>query len=239
MADETTQTQTESVGGAAGTASPGSTAISTPGEGGAAPAGEGKASPPAMAGAESAAPPTDPKPDAEPKADAKEGEGEAKADDKAADAPVDYAALKMPEGYKADDPVFAEAVKLFGDNKIAPETAQKLLDFTVERDKSIVKAVNDANAENWTKQTDAWKAESEKKFSAEELGGARKVAEQVFDKDTLAYLEGMKFFNHPGLVGALVKISKAISDDTFVPGNAAVNGARDARSQYPNSNMNP
>ena len=74
-----------------------------------------------------------------------------------ADAPADYTRLALPEGYKADDPVFADAVKLFGDQKIAPEVAQKLIDFTVERDKAIAKAVNDSTAANWTRQTGEWK----------------------------------------------------------------------------------
>lgn len=224
MADET-NTQTEGAG-----AAPAQTPTTTPetpvagataaGEGGAAPAGEGQATP---AAGEEAAPPA-----------------EGKADDgKAADAPIDYAALKLPEGFKADDPVFQDALKLFGAEKLSPDTAQKLLDFTVERDKSLAKAVNDANADAWLKQGEKWKAETEKEFSAEDLGGARKAAEKLFDTETLKYLEGLKFTNHPGFVRALVKVSKAISEDTWVPGNAAANGSRDARSFYSNSNMNP
>lgn len=231
MADEITN-PTEGAG-----AAPAQTPTTTPetpaagaaaaGEGGAAPAGESQATP---AAGDKAAPPAEGKTDGETK----------KADDgKAADAPIDYASLKMPEGYKTDDPVFQDAVKLFGDEKLSPETAQKLLDFTVERDKALAKAVNDANADAWTKQSDKWKAETEKEFSAEDLGGARKVAEKIFDTETLKYLEGLKFTNHPGFVRALVKVSKAISEDTWVPGNAAANGSRDARSFYSNSNMNP
>ena len=70
---------------------------------------------------------------------------------KADDAPADYTTLKMPEGYKTDDPAFAEAVKLFGTEKIAPEVAQKLLDFTVERDKALGKAIADNNAAAFAK----------------------------------------------------------------------------------------
>ena len=135
--------------------------------------------------------------------------------------------------------MFGEAVKLFEAEKISPAVAQKLLDFTVERDKSLAKAVNDANTENWTKQADGWKAETTKTFSAEDLGGAKKAAEQVFSKETLQYLEGLRLLDHPGLVAGLVKISKAISEDTWVPGNAAANGVRDARAMFPKSNMNP
>ena len=155
------------------------------------------------------------------------------------EAPADYTALKLPEGYKADDPVFADAVNLFGDQKIAPEVAQKLIDFTVERDKAIAKAVNDSSAANWTRQTGEWRTASEKEFSAEALGDARTALAQVFDKETVTYLESMGFTNHPGLIRGMVKVSKAIKDDSFVGGNAARgNGALDPKSLYPNSQHN-
>lgn len=71
----------------------------------------------------------------------------------AAQTPVDYSGLTLPEGYRADDPVFADVVKLFDAEKIAPETAQRLIDFTIERDKEIARAVSDHSAATWTKQT--------------------------------------------------------------------------------------
>ena len=199
-------------------------------------------------GAADAGKPADAGTDAGKAADAgKESDGKAAADgadkgkdgDKGADAPVDYTALKLPEGYKADDPVFADAVKLFEGEKIAPEVAQKLIDFTVERDKAMVKAVNDQAAANWTKQTDEWKANASKEFDEASLGDAKTALAQVFDKETVAYLEGLGFTNHPGLIRGMVKVSKAIKDDTFVGGNAARgNGALDPKSLYPNTQHN-
>lgn len=158
---------------------------------------------------------------------------------KEAEAPADYTALKLPEGYKADDPVFADAIKLFEGEKISPEQAQKLIDFTVERDKAIAKAVNDSAAANWTKQTGEWKEASSKEFSAEALGDAKTALAQVFDKETVTYLESMGFTNHPGLIRGMVKVSKAIKDDTWVAGNAGQVNGSDARKAFPNSNMNP
>ncbi len=133
---------------------------------------------------------------------------------------ADYSGLRLPEGYRADDPVFGEAMKLFGGEKIAPETAQKLIDFTIERDKEIARAVNDHAASSWTKQTTEWRATSEKEFSPEALGNARTALARVFDRQTIAYLEGLGFTNHPGLIRGMVKVTKAIKDDSFVGGNA-------------------
>jgi len=163
---------------------------------------------------------------------------EAKGTETKADAPVDYTALKLPEGYKADDPVFADAVKLFEGEKINPAQAQKLIDFTVERDKAMVKAVNDQAAANWTKQTDEWKANASKEFDEASLGDAKTALAQVFDKETVTYLESMGFTNHPGLIRGMVKVSKAIKDDTWVSGNAGQVNGSDARKLFPNSDMN-
>ena len=157
----------------------------------------------------------------------------------AAEAPADYSGLRLPEGYRADDPVFGEAMKLFGSEKIAPALAQKLIDFTVERDKEIARAVNEHAVSSWTRQSAEWRATSEKEFSPEALGNARTALAQVFDRQTIAYLEGLGFTNHPGLIRGMVKVAKTIRDDSFVGGNAARgNGAMDPKALYPNSHHN-
>lgn len=154
----------------------------------------------------------------------------------ATEAPADYSSLRLPEGYRADDPVFGEAMKLFGNERIAPETAQRLIDFTIERDREIARAVNDHAASSWTKQTTEWRATSEKEFSPEALGNARTALARVFDRQTIAYLEGLGFTNHPGLIRGMVKVANAIKDDSFVGGNAGRGtGAMDPKTLYPNS----
>ena len=89
-----------------------------------------------------------PRSEAEDRPAASEGQAEA-----GVEVSADYSGLRLPAGYRADDPVFGEAMKLFGSEKIAPETAQKLIDFTVERDREIARAVNDHAASSWMKQT--------------------------------------------------------------------------------------
>lgn len=161
---------------------------------------------------------------------------EAGAEAAATQAPVDYSGLTLPEGYRADDPVFADVVKLFDAEKIAPETAQRLIDFTVERDKEIARAVNEHSVAAWRKQTGEWRASAEKEFSAEALGEARTALARVFDRQTITYLEGLGFTNHPGLIRAMVKVARSIKDDPFVAGNAGRGGsALDPKSLYPNS----
>ena len=164
---------------------------------------------------------------------------ESGAETAAAQAPADYSGLTLPEGYRADDPVFADVVRLFDAEKIAPETAQRLIDFTIERDKEIARAVSDHSAATWTKQTTEWRATSEKEFSAEALGEAKAALSRVFDRQTIRYLEGLGFTNHPGLIRGMVKVARSIKDDSFVGGNAGRgNGAPDPKSLYPNSQHN-
>jgi len=156
-----------------------------------------------------------------------------------AKAPDDYSGLTLPEGYRADDPLFADAVKLFDAEKIAPDTAQRLIDFTIERDKEIARAVNEHSVATWKKQTGEWRATAEKEFSPEALGEARTALARVFDRQTIAYLEGLGFTNHPGLIRGMVKVARSIKDDSFVTGNAGRgSGAPDPRSLYPNSQHN-
>jgi hypothetical protein len=156
-----------------------------------------------------------------------------------AQAPVDYSGLTLPEGYRADDPVFADAMKLFDAEKIGPGTAQRLIDFTIERDKEIARAVNEQSVAAWTKQTGDWRASAEKEFSPEALGEARAALARVFDRQTIDYLEVLGFTNHPGLIRGMVKVARSIKDDSFVAGNAGRgSGAPDPRSLYPNSQHN-
>lgn len=170
---------------------------------------------------------------------AAEAKAAKKAGETTTETPADYTALKLPEGYKADDPVFADALKLFEGEKISPQQAQKLIDFTAKRDQEMAKAGSAASAEAWKKQGGEWEAASKKEFSAEDLGLAKGAFSKVFDKETAAYLESLHFANHPGVVRGMVKVAKAIKDDTFVSGNAAVANGSDARKSFPNSNMNP
>ena len=182
---------------------------------------------------------TQPAPDGETVADVEKGAEAVGGAETGAEVAADYSGLTLPEGYRADDPVFAEAVKLFDSEKIAPETAQKLIDYTINRDKEIARAVNEHSAASWTKQTTDWRATSEKEFSPEALGNARTALAQVFDRPTIAYLESLGFTNHPGLIRGMVKVANTIKDDSFVGGNAGRgNGAMDPKSLYPNSQHN-
>ncbi len=158
----------------------------------------------------------------------------------AADAPVDYgkviADVPMPDGMKVD-PVLAKlGGEVFAKHKISPEAAKDLVALFANQQK----AGADGNAKAFSDQVGGWKAEAEKSTTAEERGSAKEAALKLFGKDEVAVLDLFGVTNRAAFIKSMARISKAIKDDTFVPGNAgAPNGSGDARKQFPNSNMNP
>jgi hypothetical protein len=212
--------------------------------GGAAGAGAGdKASDASKAGdaGKAAAADQAPKDGEQGKADAAkdQGKADAKADAPQEPAPVDYGAAikaaKMPEGFTLDDARATQAAEFFKNNNVPADKVQDYIDFYA----SNLKANAEANGKAFAEQVNGWRAESEKSFTAEERGAAKEALLKVFSKEDAEVMEAFGLTNRSGIIKSLLKMSKAIKDDTFVPGNAGGSGVRDARTQFPNSNMNP
>jgi hypothetical protein len=176
-------------------------------------------------------------------ADAKAADAKS-ADGKAADAKpaaVDYgAAIKsaMPEGVTYDEKVSAQVGEVFTKHNIPEAAVADLINLHAAQ----LKAGADGNAAAFAAQVAAWKTESsaDKELGAENMGIAKVAASKAFDTKTVELMEHFGLMNHPGVLKGLVKIGKAIKDDTFVTGDAgSMNGSRDARAHFPASNMNP
>jgi hypothetical protein len=153
--------------------------------------------------------------------------------------PVDYdqviSEALMPEGIALDPAMAKAGGELLARHAIAPEAARDLASFFARQQK----AGAEGNARAFADQVGAWKAQSEKATTPEERGTAKHAALRIFGRDELAVLDLFGVTNRAGFIKALAKVGKAIRDDPFVPGNAVVSGDRDARSHFPNSNMNP
>jgi len=177
--------------------------------------------------------------DAAPPADA----ADAKPADAKPDAPaepVDYAKalseVKLPEGMTLDPALTKTGTDVFAKHKISAEAAKDLVTLYAAQQK----AGADGNAKAFADQVSGWRAAAEKATTPEERGAAKEAALAVFGKEEMALLDTFGVTNRAGFIKALAKVSKAIKDDAFVPGNAGViNGANDARKQFPKSNMNP
>lgn len=155
--------------------------------------------------------------------------------------PVDYAKalaeVKLPEGTTLDPATTKLGTDLFAKHNISAEAAKDLVSLYAQQQK----AGAEGNAKAFATQVDGWKAEAEKSTTAEERGTAKDAVLKVFPKELVSVLETFGLTNRADFIKSMGKLGKAIKDDTFVPGNAsAANGAaRDARSHFPNSNMNP
>lgn len=143
--------------------------------------------------------------------------------------------VQMPEGMTLDPALAKAGGEVLAKHGISADAAKDLASFFAQQQK----AGADGAAKAFADQVGAWRTAAEKGSTPEERGAAKEAALKVFGKDEVALLEHFGVTNRLGFIKALAKIAPAIRDDTFVPGNAAVNGARDARAMFPNSNMNP
>jgi len=169
---------------------------------------------------------------------AKDGADKGKGDAGAVDYAKIIAEVALPEGMTLDEGAAKGATELFGKHKVSPEAAKEYVSFHVEQ----LKAVAERSAQAWHDQQKTWKAEVEadKSLTPEVRAAAKAALLRFADKETVKLLEGYGFTNNRGVIQAFANIGKAIKDDQTVPGNAArANGRGDARTFYPNSNMNP
>jgi len=153
--------------------------------------------------------------------------------------PVDYdkviSEALAPEGVALDPELTRAGGELLARHNIPPEAARDLASFFARQQK----AGAEGNARAFADQVGAWKAQSEKATTPEERGTAKEAALRIFDRGELAVLDLFGVTNRAGFIKALAKVGKAMRDDPFVPGDAVASGGRDARSHFPNSNMNP
>ena len=179
--------------------------------------------------AESPAPETKPAADTKPEGEKPAAEADA----------IDYAkalAAAVPEGMKIDDAAAKPFIDAFAKHGLTADAVKELTALQAAANK----AATDGQAKAFKDQVDTWKGEATKTLTPQELGNAKQAAGKMFDAKTVELMEHFGMMDHPGVLKGLSRAFAAIKDDSFVPGDAgSVNGARDARSQFPNSNMNP
>lgn len=173
--------------------------------------------------------PVDAKPDGDkPKDDAPQG------------APEKYEDFKLPEGLTLDAPVMDAFTALAKETNMPQATAQKFVDLAAQMQQNTVaqvQSVVEAQAEKWGLDSKA-----DKEFGGEKFDESLAVAKSALDRfgtpELRTLLNQSKLGNHPEVLRFMFRAGQAISQDGFVPGR---NGApaKDARSMYSQSNMNP
>ena len=173
----------------------------------------------------------------EPKADAPKAD-EPKADEPKADEPkADELTLDAEPG---EEPLRDKIVALGKELKLDKDSAVKVQTLV----KETVAAREAVMAEEFKNQVKEWadtvRADPDLGGAKlrENLGVAAKAIDAFGGKELREILDATGLGNHPVLVKAFVQIGKAIADDRLAGGGAGGTQQRDARSLYPNSNMN-
>jgi hypothetical protein len=166
------------------------------------------------------------------------GEGNKGADTKPpAGAPEKYE-FKAPEGQSFDAGVLSTFEAAAREANLPQEAAQGLLDklapALAEKQQRLVQEART----QWVADAKADKELGGTNFDAN-LAGANKVLQQFGTPELKDLLDRSGLGDHPELLRWAFRVSKAISEDTFVSGNGGKPGGGDARSIYGKSNMNP
>lgn len=150
-----------------------------------------------------------PNPDA-----AKEGDGKPSADE------VKFEA-KVPEGIQLDQASLDEFSKIVKDKALSPsERAQKLVDLAVKREADRQKAFADT-VQTWADTV----AKDPELGNAENQAAARKVVEEFGTPEFRELLNSTGMGNHPEVVRFVLKVSKAMGEDSILRARGNATGA--------------
>lgn len=141
--------------------------------------------------------------------------------------PVTYE-FKTPEGVELDSGLADKFKAIASELKLPADGAQKVVD--------LYASVRQAEAEAFAKQVSEWgdAVKADKEIGGdklpENLAAARKVIDTFGSDEIRSLLDSTGMGNHPEVVRMLVKVGKAISEDTFVRGKPATTPTKDAAS---------
>lgn len=152
-------------------------------------------------------------------------------------APAQYADFKLPDGVKLEGTELTEITTLAKDFNLTQDQAQKLVDRDVATRQAADASIKAQVATVHQKWRDESTANAE--WGGTNLGanlGLAKKALTTFDKDgALAKgLEDTGAGNNPAMIGFLVRVGKAISEDKLVTGGAPAGEQSLAKRMYPN-----
>lgn len=160
------------------------------------------------------------------------GEGTAVAKDDAPAAGAVAYDLRLPEGSPLDPALLERTVAIARERGLSPEQAQAVVDLTASEITARVAAVEQSmspGGEAWTKQVNAWKAETENdpklgKTPAERIatlqrgyGVVRKFGEAHPDDAPAlnAFLDNSGLGNHPVVARLFAWLAKEAGEGTF------------------------
>jgi len=154
-------------------------------------------------------------------------------------APEQYAEFKMPEGVKPHEGMLGELKGLAKELNLPQDAAQKLAELGVKHAQTLAQQQAEAlqtARETWAKDVKSDPEIGGEKFETS-LAAAKKAVDAFADGELKKLLNETGLGNHPSVVRAFAKIGLAISNDRFVGGRGAPNGAQVALAErlYPSS----
>ena len=167
---------------------------------------------------------------------ATEGDKAAEAEAKPEGAPEKYE-FKAEEGKEFDPVVIEKFSEVAKELNLSQDNAQKLID-------KIAPALAERQIAQLESAKEAWadSARSDKEYGGdkltENLAVAQKAMNQFGSPELRTLLNESGLGNHPEIIRAFYRAGKAISEDSFVPNGGGNASPADAKSFYPNSNMN-
>lgn len=167
-------------------------------------------------------------------AESKPPEDEAKPGDKPADKAPEITydiKVEVPEGVEVDTAGVEALKEVAKAHNLSQDAAQALAKLAADREV--------ARREAFTQQVKTWGDEvaADKELGTKENQAlARKAVEKFGSPALKAALEHSGLGNHPELVRMMLKVGRAISEDSFVPSGREGNGAPKSLEQrlYPN-----
>jgi hypothetical protein len=170
----------------------------------------------------------------------------AKADDKSvepakelakAEAPaIDPAALKLPEGFKADEATMKAAIDIIADDKLSPQDrTQKLVDFHAAE----LKKASEASSKYWAEQQTKWQDQAKETYGPEpaknpKIIAVAKAIDSLGEKPASAFRDALEMSgmgNHPAVIDALVTFADRLGEPKHLQGNP-VSGPKDPASAF-------
>lgn len=200
---------------------------------------------PPSAGATSSAPTeTTPSASGEPPAGTPAGDaaGETKPEPAAEPAAPDYSGLTLPDGLSPEHASYGKFLEVAAAAKLAPETAQAVVDLYGEMQAQAVQEWN-ATVAGWRKEAEAdpflaGQAIADGGFAnvREAVSAAARFINRFGGADLRAVLDSSGLGNHPAVVKALAQAGRELAPDQLVTGQAP--GSSDEarlRALYPSS----
>lgn len=129
---------------------------------------------------------------------------------------ADYADFTMPEGVKLDPSALEKFAPIMGKAELSQEHAQEL----VTEFASYVQAQEQAQADNFTQQTEQWAndAKEDKEIGGdswdESVSTAHSAIEAFGTPELKELMEDFGVGNHPEMIRFMVKVGNAIKEDS-------------------------